>query len=288
MGPQAAPSRIARSMLIKSVPAATGVRWLADGARLLRKQPLGLPAMVGAYLTMLLLPALLPVIGVVVSGILGPFATVGLMQCFREAALGRPPTLAQFAQPFQDLRSRQNLLRLGMINAGLLAIVAVLAALLSPEPTVSTPPQGIQDLPLEAMAIQVLLYAPVMLVMWFAPLLAGWHGMTPGKAMFGSAVGCLRNIGALLVYGAAAFGLVIAASVVVVTILGAIVSSREVLMIIVAPVALVMMTVVQGSFFPMYLSVFSEMPRLQPAATEPADGPSGGGSDRSNDDPPRS
>ncbi|MCU0950922.1 MAG: hypothetical protein MUC68_07615 [Burkholderiaceae bacterium] len=249
------------------------MRWLLDGVKLFRKQPLGLPAMVGAYLGMLLLPAVVPLVGVAIAGILSPFATVGLMQCFREAALGRAPTLAQFAQPFQDPRTRLQLFRLGMFNAGLLMLVALLSALLSPEPATSTPPQTLEDLPLDAMLLQMLLYSPVMALMWFAPLLTGWHGMTPGKAMFGSVVACWRNLGAMLIYGLASLALLLGVLMAAIAVLSVLVPSREILMVLAAPIVLVLMTIVQGSFFPMYLSVFTEMPplsRLVPA-DEPAE-----------------
>jgi hypothetical protein len=91
-------------MLINSVSAGTGVRWLRDGARLLKRQPLGLPAMVVVYLMMLLVPAMIPLVGIAISGVLGPFATVGLMQCFREAAAGRPPGMGQFGTAVSAIR----------------------------------------------------------------------------------------------------------------------------------------------------------------------------------------
>ncbi len=244
-------------MLINSVSASAGVRWLREGAGLLKRQPLGLPAMVVVYLMMLLVPAMIPLVGIAISGVLGPFATVGLMQCFREAAAGRPPGLSQYAQPFRDQAQRLNLFRLGLINAALLMVVAMLAALVLPEPVGETPPQTIEQLPIQALLVQLLLYSPVMALMWFAPLLAGWHGMTPGKAMFGSAVACLRNMSALLVYGLAALALTTGVGLFVVTVVAAIVPSQEAMSFFVAPIALVLMTIVQGSFYPMYLSIFS-------------------------------
>jgi len=250
-------------MQINSVSAGLGVRWLIDGATLLRRQPLGLPAMVVIYLIMLLAPALVPLVGLAISGVLSPFATVGLMQCFRDVSHGRAPAPAQFAQPFQDERKRINLLRLGLINAALVMLVSVAAMLIAPPPEAA--PQRPAPLPVQTLAVQMLLHIPVLVLMWFAPLLAGWHGATPGKAMFGSAVACLRNVGAMLVYGVAAAALIGAVSLVVVGVLAALIPSREVLSFLVAPVALVLMTVVQGSFYPMYMSIFEAAPALPPA-----------------------
>jgi hypothetical protein len=247
-------------MQINTVPAGNGMRWLLEGGRLLRRQPLGLPAMVVVYLMLLLVPAIIPLAGLAISGVLSPFATVGLMQCFREAAQGRAPSPMQFAQPFQDERQRQSLFRLGLINAGLLVAVAVLASLIAPQAETPSAPESIEELPLQTLLLQLLLYSPVMILMWFAPLLAGWHGMTPGKAMFGSAIACLRNMGALIVYGLGAVALTVGVSLIVVTALTAVVTSREVLSFLLAPIALLLMTIVQGSFYPMYVSIFATQP----------------------------
>ena len=103
--------------------------------------------MVGAYLTLLLLPALLPFIGPFVSGVLSPFATVGLMQCCREVDQGRAPTLAQYLQTFREPRMRDNLLRLGLVNGALLMLVALLAMVIAPAPAGSGAPASIEDLP---------------------------------------------------------------------------------------------------------------------------------------------
>ena len=109
-------------MQIYSLPASYGAAWLRDGWRLLKRQPLGLPAMVVLYLFMLLLPATLPYVGVALSGVLGPFATVGLMGACRDVSAGRAPMPTVFAAPFQDAARRQLLFRLGVINAAMLQI----------------------------------------------------------------------------------------------------------------------------------------------------------------------
>ena len=44
---------------------------------------------------------------------------------------------------------------------------------------------------------------PLILLFWHAPALVHWHGVSPVKSLFFSAVACFRNFGALLVYGLA-------------------------------------------------------------------------------------
>lgn len=221
--------------------------------------------MVGAYLTLLLLPALLPFIGPFVSGVLSPFATVGLMQCCREVDQGRAPTLAQYLQTFREPRMRDNLLRLGLVNGALLMLVALLAMVIAPAPAGSGAPASIEDLPVQAVLVQVVLYLPVLVLMLFAPLLAGWHGMSPPKAMFGSAVAILRNFGAMLLYGVTTLALAVLTSVIALAVLAAIIPSRDILALLTAPIALLLMTIVQASLYPMYLSIFAETPARQPA-----------------------
>ena len=244
-------------MQINILPASAGLTWLREGMRLFGRQPVGLPAMVVVYLMMLLAPALLPIVGIAISGVLAPFASVGLLTACRDVAEGRMPTPMAFVQPFKPTPARQQMLRLGIINAILLLVVASLATVLAPDPPADGPPQSLQDLPLGALAVQLLLYLPVMALMWFAPVLTGWHAIAPGKAMFGSVVACWRNLGAMLIFGVAAGAFTLAISVVAVMLLTSLTSSREVMSMILAPLALVLMSIVQASLYPMYRSVFA-------------------------------
>jgi hypothetical protein len=244
-------------MQINMLPARAGLSWLREGLRLFGRQPVGLPAMVVVYLMMLLAPALLPVIGIAISGVLAPFASLGLLTACRDVAEGRMPTPVAFAQPFRAGPARTQMLRLGIINAILLLLVATLAAVLAPEPG-GDQPQSLPDLPLSALLLQLTLYLPVMALMWFAPVLAGWHAMTPGKAMFGSVVACWRNLGAMLIFGVAASVMTLLISVAAVMLLTSMTSSRELMSILMAPLALVLMSIVQASLYPMYVGIFSD------------------------------
>jgi len=243
-------------MQINSLPAGAGVAWLREGLRLFARQPIGLPAMVVVYLMMLIAPALLPVVGIAISGVLAPFASVGLLTACRDVAEGRMPTPLAFAHPFRASAARVQLLRLGIVNAILLLVVATLAALVPAEPAGTDVPASLQDLPLTALLVQLGLYLPVMALMWFAPVLAGWHAIAPAKAMFGSVVACWRNMGSMLIFGVAATVLTLGVSVVAAMLLTSLTSSRELLSILMAPLALVLMTIVQGSLYPMYRAVF--------------------------------
>jgi len=251
-------------MQINILPARAGITWLREGMRLFGRQPIGLPAMVVLYLMMLIVPALLPVVGIAISGVLAPFASVGLLGACRDVADGRMPTPLAFAQPFRPAPARTLLLRLGIVNAILLLLVATLAMLLVPEPPGGEAPQSLQEVPLQSLLVQLLLYLPVMALMWFAPALTGWHGIAPAKSMFGSVVPCWRNMGPMLVFGVAAGALTLGVSVAAVMLLTSLITSREVLSIVMAPLALVLMTIVQASLYPMYRAVFVDTAREAP------------------------
>src|SRR5262249_9982269 len=105
-----------------------------------------------------------------------------------------------------------------------------------------------------------LFYVPIALVMWFAPLLAGWHGLGAGKAMFGSIVGLWRNKGAILVYGLLMACIWMGVSLIAVAITGPLSSSPETMSWLLAPVASLMATFKHATFYPMYRSIHAPAP----------------------------
>lgn len=248
-------------MQIHSLPASTGAAWLRDGWRLLKRQPLGLSAMVVMYTFVLLVPATIPIpyIGVALLGVLSPFATVGLMAAFREVAAARVPNPGVFARAVQDGAVRRVLFKLGLVHAGLMILVMVLTRLVTGPPPVPADqePLTLESLPLSDFVVFALLYTPVMVAMWFAPMLAGWHGLDVGKAMFGSAVACWRNKGAMLVYGVLMTCVLLGVTLLSSALIGAI-TSAQVVPLLAAPIALALTTFVQASFYPMYRSIFAD------------------------------
>jgi hypothetical protein len=241
-------------MQIHTLPAGAGLIWVREGWRLVRRQPLGLSSMVVVYVTMLLLPLLLPAIGIIVSGILAPFATLGLMNVCHAVHNGRPPLIAAFAAPFKAAPARVQLFRLGLLNAALLSVIATVVMLAGGD---RVQDQSIDAVPWDLIVLQLLLYVPVLGMMWFAPPLAGWNGVTAGKAVFGSVIGCMRNLTPLLVYGLAIAALTFGSASLVggaLTVLGL---SRQGLVVLLTPLVLLLMTVVQATFYPMYRAIFA-------------------------------
>ena len=253
------PISYASPVLILSLPASSGVAWLRDGWRLIKRQPIGLAAMVVIYTFVLFIPVSIPLpyLGAALLCLISPFATLGVMAAFRAVAAGKVPTPGVFIQPLQNVAVRRVLFRLGLIHAGLMIVVIVVVRLINgPIPlTAEDEPLTVESLRLANFAVFTLVYSPVLVAMWFAPLLAGWHGLGPGKAMFGSAVACWRNKGALLVYGLLVGCVMLAVGFV--AMLGGILSA-QLLPLLSAPLGLAVATLIQASFYPMYRSIFAE------------------------------
>jgi hypothetical protein len=245
-------------MLIRNLPAAAGPLWLRDGWRLFKRQPLGLPAMVVIYQFILALPLVLPLVNVVAFGILWPFASLGMMTACREVAAGRAPTPSLFALPFQDRAHRVLMFRLGVMTAVLLLLAALATQLTLPPRPDLTDEEALKTMSTAQLLMPLLFLLPAFIVTWFAPMLTGWHGVGPVKAMFGSVVALWRNLGAVLLYAIAA-----ALAFTVLTLLSAwvfdtLTTSRTVALMALAPVVLVLMTIAQASLYPMYASIFEQ------------------------------
>lgn len=191
-------------MRLNIVPARTGLQWIKLGVRTFLRQPLALAGLFFMYMTVVIVIAQIPVIGVFIGGLLVPAATLGLMAATEEASKGRFPMPSVLLSAFRAGRQRvRAMLVLGLVYTIASWLVTRLAALLFGEPD-----PGMQ---IDAAAILALaLHIPLFLMFWHAPALVHWHGVTPAKSLFFSLVACLRNFGAYFVYGLGWLGLFIA------------------------------------------------------------------------------
>ena len=195
-------------MQARIVAAARGALWLAEGWQLFRVAPLSWFALVMAYLLITQALALIPIAGPAAAAVLVPPFTVGLMSAARAASRGARIEIGMLFDAFRSgLRAQ---LVLGAIYAACLLMVFAGAALALGQGSIGAPlagePQGEAERWQLAALIAVLsiLYAPVMMMFWFAPPLVAWHSAGPAKALFYSFFGVLMNWRAFLVYGGAA------------------------------------------------------------------------------------
>lgn len=195
-------------MQARIVGAARGARWLGEGWQLFRAAPLGWLALVFAYWLIMTIVSLVPYAGIAAAAVLVPAFSVGFMAAARAAERGGKLELGVLFDGFRNGPREQIVLGIAyflclgtVLAATTLADDGALALwmLAGRRPADETLQSGDFFCALSAAA---LLYAPVMMMFWFAPPLAAWHSTGALKALFFSAAACLMNWRAFIAYGA--------------------------------------------------------------------------------------
>jgi hypothetical protein len=248
-------------MQARIVETARGARWLAEGWRLFSAAPLGWIAMVFAYWLLMTLVSIVPIVGVAAASVLVPAFSVGFMAAARAAARKGPVELGLLFDGFRHhLRSQ---LMLGAGYFACLALVLAATALADGGALAgwmlagSRPDDEVlrSDEFLAALAAAAALYTPVLMMFWFAPPLAAWHGVAPAKALFFSFFACLMNWRAFLAYGAVSAVVAIALPLAVVTIV-TLASISVPAMSLVFPLLVALLPTLFASFYASYRDVF--------------------------------
>ncbi|HEX2332244.1 MAG TPA: BPSS1780 family membrane protein [Burkholderiales bacterium] len=248
-------------MQARIVETASGARWLAEGWRLFSAAPLGWIAMVFAYWLLMTLVSIVPIVGVAAASLLVPAFSVGFMAAARAAARKGPVELGLLFDGFRHhLRSQ---LMLGAGYFACLALVLAATALADGGALAgwmlagSRPDDEVlrSDEFLAALAAAAALYTPVLMMFWFAPPLAAWHGVAPAKALFFSFFACLMNWRAFLAYGAVTAVVAIALPLAVVTIV-TLASISVPAMSLVFPLLIALLPTLFASFYASYRDVF--------------------------------
>jgi hypothetical protein len=197
-------------MKLNVVPAKTGSLWVRQGIRAFWKQPLALTGLFFMFMASMSILSIVPVLGSFFALMLLPAATLGLMAATREVELGKFPMPFILAAGFRTgADGKRNMIVLGLIYALCFVGVMGLSTLVDggdfaklylvggslDVDTVMEP--DFQN----AMWLSLMLYLPLSLVFWHAPALTHWHGVAVGKSLFFSAVACLSNWRAFLVFG---------------------------------------------------------------------------------------
>jgi len=250
-------------MQARIVEARRGAIWLADGWRLFRAAPLGWLALVFAYWIIMTLASVVPIIGVAAASVMVPAFSVGFMAAARAASRRGPVELGLLFEGFRHHRNSQ--LVLGAIYFACLGLLLA-ATMLVDEGALATwmltgkrPDEETlqsEDF-LGALLLAAVLYAPVLMMFWFAPPLAAWHGIAPIKALFFSFFACLINWRALLVYGLVTTAAIVALAYAL--LLGVMLFSggaKGVPVLLVLLLAILMLPTLFASFYASYRDVF--------------------------------
>jgi hypothetical protein len=239
-------------MKLNVVPARTGLQWVKLGVRTFFRQPLALAGLFFMYMAVVLVVSQVPVLGAVIGALLVPAATLGLMAASAEASRGRFPMPSILLSAFRAGRQRMRaMLVLGAVYAGGSLLASSLASLVTGAP--QAPQPGEID---AATALALALHLPLFLVFWHAPALVHWHGVTPGKSLFFSAVAVLRNLGAHLTFGLGWLGLFMGCGLVL-GLLGNLIGGPSLAQAIMLPTALLMAAMFSTSIFFTFRDCFS-------------------------------
>jgi hypothetical protein len=192
-------------MQARIVEAAGGARWLAEGWRLFRAAPLQWIALTFAYMLIMVLMSVVPLLGTAAFLVIYPALTVGLMVAARAVSRRSAIELGMLFEGFRHgLRAQ---LVLGAIYLACSIVVFAGIALADQERTLRTllAAGGAQEIELSdlagPLAALAALYTPMLMMFWFAPPLAAWHGVGAVKSLFFSLVACVMNWRAFLLYG---------------------------------------------------------------------------------------
>jgi hypothetical protein len=207
------------------------------------------------------LASVVPFIGVAAASIMVPAFSVGFMAAARAASRRGPVELRLLFDGFRHYPRSQ--LVLGVIYlvclSALLSVTALAddGALATWMVTGRRPADEVlqSDDFLAALALAALLYTPVLMIFWFAPPLAAWHGVGPAKALFFSFFACLLNWRPFLAYGAiSALVVVVLPLAVLLTLMLA--SLKVAAMSLVFPILLMLLPTLFASFYASYRDIF--------------------------------
>lgn len=189
--------------------AIAGWRWIAFGYAIFRRNPAMMLSLSMSYWLILLLAGMFPMVGSVLSAVLAPGLSVGIMNACRQIDRGQP---VAFNSLFSGFRHNPR----ALLALGALYFAATIGALalttLVDDGTLFRLMTGGKLDPDEfsrqdfqyAAQFAMLLMAPVIMAWWYAPMLASWHGTPVAKALFFSLVACWRNWKPFLAYSLAA------------------------------------------------------------------------------------
>ena len=239
-------------MQISRLPAKTGFRWVLDGFRLLRRQPAALVAIVFLNLALMGVSMIVPIIGSLGPLILTPAFMVGMMQAVRIAEAGQNPSPLTLFAGFRDDRGRawKPLLGLGAINAVATVLALAASAMTGGDALVQlatgrldpSDPQ-VNDAALAgALLVFLVVYLPIQLATWYAPMFIAWDKVPLVKSMFFSIAAILRNRWAFLAYAVGWVAVAVVASIVLRLLQGVLAGSPLLWSIVLMPLWLIGIT----------------------------------------------
>jgi uncharacterized membrane protein len=196
-------------MKAQVVDAGRSWQWIVNGFGVFRRQPLMWIALTIVLVLIWFVSFAIPVLGPLLFNLLSPVFFAGLMIGCKSVEAGEELELAHLFAGFKEHATALVTIG-GVYLVGTIVIVGIVfvtsgGSMLST--VMQQSPSDIQMLAgaLRSMALALLvalaLYLPLVMLIWFAPLLVVFHGMKPFEAMKLSLAACLMNWLTFLVYG---------------------------------------------------------------------------------------
>jgi hypothetical protein len=252
-------------MKLQLVKAGHGSQWVRQGLRTFLRQPLGLIGLFMMFALLLVGLHVLPTLGTAVGLVLVPAFTSGFVRATEAVEQGKFPMPHLLVVHW--VRSRVTRLRmLGLGGLYLLAIVVIMVTSVFADGGTLAQFYLLggkleeEDLKnpglLNAALLTMILYLPISMAFWHAPMLVADEDMGPVKALFFSFIACKRNMGAFTIYGIS-WALFYLALTMVVSTIGVMLGGPEILQVLMFPMTLAMATLFFTSIHYSYRDCFA-------------------------------
>ena len=252
-------------MNLNLVTTQEGYVWVRQGVWLFKQNPLGFLMLVFMYVFIAQLAVMIPLAGVFAVLILTPALSVGFMTACRQTIQKERivPTVYLAAFRSTNTEVKKRILHLGLVYAVMIFAMSLIASMVIDFQTLL--PLITNDKPITPEIMQTLyyslliggiIYIPIAMLMWFAPVLVAWADMSPTKAMFASWVACWTNKGAFFYY-ITIWSVVLIAIPLVLGMLMSALGLSQYASFVVAPLSMAGLTVMYCSFFATWKGCFT-------------------------------
>lgn len=200
------------SIQVAEVRAGRGIAWLGEAFALFRARPMAWIGLCLGWIVITFGLIVVPLIGGVVANFLQPVFFASFAIAAYRQTRGEAITAGDLFAGFKhNLRALINLGAILLIAEILIfALMALLGLPVAAEEGASfTVAEYVRALQGKEwiLVLGLLLTVVVKGALWFAPPLIAFHGMTTGHAMRWSVYAALANLGAMIAYGIALFGI---------------------------------------------------------------------------------
>ncbi len=252
-------------MRLNLVPARSGALWVKLGIRTFFKQPLAMAGLFFMFMALMTVATMVPLVGLPLAMTLLPAATLGLMAATLEVTQGKfPMPLVLLAGLRAKSGTARALLLLGVIYATGFLLAMGLAYLVDGGGFArmylggQAPAKEVLESSgfMAAMWTFIGLHLPLSLLLWHAPALVYWQGVSPVKSLFFSIVACLRNFKAYVLFALCWMGVMVTVLLVVITLAG-LLDNPELIGVILFPALMLVASMFFTSLYFSYRDCFA-------------------------------